>query len=211
LEKCWDLILKYSKICFGVISVLGLLFLILCISSTYLKAIDSINVLASLSDPLLTILLFGGIGLITVGIIGFGRLHLKNHKNLFTALAAVAIPSLTFGLIFLVIITCIPLFPFPMRSEITNISVISNSPLTLSVDAKALTRRNSTIQQAIIRNVNDDKIVTDCYLNKPFFELPAYSTQTFIFQFNTTIPSGNYILQLACWHDHHGRLQFTIP
>jgi hypothetical protein len=172
---------------------------------------DSINVLASLSDPLLTILLFGGMALITVGIIGIGRLHLKNHKNLFTALAAFAIPSLTFGLVFLVILTCIPVFSFPMRSEITNISVISTSPLTLSVDAKALTTRNTTIQQAVIRNVDDDKIVTDIFLNPPFPELPAYSTQTFIFHFNTTIPSGNYILQLICWHDNHGSLQFAIP
>jgi hypothetical protein len=172
---------------------------------------DAINVLATVSNDVLSAFLFVGIAFLTIGIIGIGRLHLKMHKNLFTAIVAVVIPPLTFALIFLFIIVIIyPATWFPMRSEITNVSVINDSPLVLSVDVKAITTRDSYIQEAVIRNIDDNKILTDCYLN-PFYNLPAESTQTFNFNFNETLPSGNYILQLGSWHNAHGSLKFAIP
>ena len=203
--------MKYSKIRFGFISVLGVVFLTFFVISNYLKLMDAINVLATLSNEVLSVFLFVGISFLTIGIIGIGRLHLKKHKNFFTAIVAVVVPLLTFALVFLFIIVIIyPVTWFPMRSEITNVSVINNSPLVLSVDVEAITTRDSYIQEAVIRNIGDNEILTDCYL-KPFYELPADSTQTFIFNFNETLPSGNYILQLGSWHNAHGSLQFAIP
>ena len=157
--------------------------------------------------------MFSGIAFITIGIIGIERLQIKNHKNFFTAIAAFAVPTLTIVVVFFAFILIIApgSFRFPMRSEITKVTVVSNSPLVLSVDVKALTTRNADIEGAYILNIDDSSIVTDCYLNPPFFVLPAYSTKTFSFNFNETIPSGDYILMLSAWRDAHGSLQFTIP
>jgi len=205
--------LKYSKKFFGFISVLGLLFLIIFFVGCYLKELDSINILASLSSELFLILVFGGIAFFSIGIIGIVRLRLKNHRNLFTAIAAFAVPTLTFVVVFFgfILIIAPGSFRFPMRSEITKVAVVSNSPLVLSVDVKALTTRNAYIEGAYILSIDDSSIVTDCYLNPPFFVLPAYSTKTFSFNFNVTIPSGDYILMLSAWRDAHGSLQFIIP
>lgn len=104
------------------------------------------------------------------------------------------------------------LFPatmFPIRSEITNVSVVNNSPLVLYVDVKAITTRNTDIERAYVRNIDDNSIITYCSL-KPFFELPAVSTRTLILDYNKTLPSGNYILQLSSWHNAHCSIQFAI-
>ena len=172
---------------------------------------DAINILATLSTELLFVFLFGGIAFLTIGIIGIVRLQLKNHRNLFTAIAGVVIPPLTFALVFLFIILIIfPATMFPMRSEITNVSVVSNSPLILSVDVKAITTRNTDIEGAYVRNIDDNNILTYCSF-KPFFDLPADSTTTLVLYYNKTLPSGNYFLQLGSWHNAHGSLQFAIP
>ena len=84
--------MKYSKIRFGFISVLGVLFITIFILSNYLKLMDAINILATVSNEVLSAFLFVGIAFLTIGIIGIGRLHLKKHKNLFTAIVAVVIP-----------------------------------------------------------------------------------------------------------------------
>ena len=96
--------MKYSKIRFGFISVIGVLFLTIFVISNYLKLIDAINILATISNEILSAFLFVGIAFLTIGIIGIGRLHLKKHKNLFTGIVALVIPPLTFALIFLFII-----------------------------------------------------------------------------------------------------------
>ena len=188
-----------------------MVFLAIFSVSIYLTNMDAINILARLSEELLFVLLFGGIAFLTIGIIGIGRLKLKNHKKLFTAITACVIPSLTFALVFLFIIVIIfPSTMFPMRSEITNVTVIGNNPLILSVDLKAITIRDSYIDVANVLNTADDNVVSQCVLD-PFFVLPAYSTKTLILTFNNTIPSGNYIVMLSSWDYHQGNSPFAIP
>jgi hypothetical protein len=208
-----DFVLKHSKICFGFISALGVIILILFFVGSILKEWDQIHILASVSYDFWWLMMFGGIALFTIGIIGIGRQKIKNHRNLFTAIAAFGIPISTFTIVFFAFMLIIApaSFHFPLRSKITNLSVINNSPLILSVDVKAITTADTRIEGAYVLNIDDYSIVTDSYMNPPFFELPAYSTKTLIFNFNETIPTGNYILHLSAWHANHGSLQFVIP
>ena len=99
---------------------------------------------------------------------------------------------------------------FPLRSEITNVSLISNSPLILSIDVKAITTRDTMIEGAGIRDIVDNNVLT-YYSLQPFFELPADSTSNLILDYDVTLQSGNYILQLYSWHNNHGSIQFAIP
>ena len=150
--------MKHSRLVFGFFAVLGIVFLTLCLVGIYLNAIDAISVFAALPSESVLWFLSIGILFLTVGIVGTGRQHLKSHKRLFTALAAVLVPVLTFATMFfaLTMIVVSTLFTFPMRSEITQVTVIDTNPLVLSVNVKALTSRDSIIDGANIMNSNDD-------------------------------------------------------
>lgn len=140
-----------------------------------LKEWDQIHILASLSYDFLLLMMLGGIALFTIGIIGIARPKIKNHRNLFTAIATVGIPILVFTIVLFAftLIVAPASFHFPLRSKITNVSVINDSPLILSVDVKAITTRDTRIEGAYILNIEDYNIVSDSYMNPPFFELTA--------------------------------------
>ena len=144
-----------------------------------------------------------------------GRQHLKSHKRLFTALAAVLVPVLTFATMFfaLTMIVVSTLFIFPMRSEITQVTVIDTNPLVLSVNVKALTSRDSKIYGANVMNSNDD-IVAEIFEQGGLAMaiLPSGSEITLTLDFNTTLASGDYVIRLhGGMHDNHGSSPFTIP
>ena len=215
--------MKKNRMLFGFITVLGIIFLTISLLSTYLSEMDSLNILASLYPNIVfPFLILGGIGLLTVGIIGIGRLRLKKHKNLFTAIVAVVIPPLTFALILLFTVWIIfPATWFPLRSEITQVSVIDTNPLVLSLEIQAITSRDSRIDSVIITNDNDEIVAS--YSNEEIknskgvitypaiAELPAGSKIEITIPFNTTLPSGDYIVLLSSWHDGHDSSPFTIP
>jgi len=212
---------KHSRILYGLLTALGIGFLTLLLAGMYLKASDAVSILASLfsSELVLWFVLGGGIVFITVGIVGIGRQHLKNSKNpftrrragSFTVLALILVPLLAFATMFVasgLIIVYAPMFP--LRSEVTHVSVVSTSPLILSVDVKAITSRDSPIEGANIMDGDDDRLVAHCPV-RPFCELPAGSTKTLTLNFSYTYPSGNYIVRLIAWDHNHGSSPFTIP
>jgi len=203
--------MKHSKLLFGFIAILGIAFLTLVLASLYSDYVDAVSILASLNSQLGLWFVLGGIIFLTVGVIGMGRQHIKNHKNIFTVLAALLIPLLTLAIMFVASVLVIVYAPmFPMRSEITQVSVTSTSPLILSVDVKAITSRDTAIEGANIMDYNDDNRVAYCSV-KPFIELPAGSTKTLTLNFSTTLPSGNYLVRLSSWGRNHGSSPFTIP
>lgn len=202
--------MSHSRLIHVFFAVLGFVFLSLVLASFYLRAIDSVSSLVSLSSPQLGVWFgLGAISLLTVGVVGIGRQHFRNRRKLFTVIAVFLIPPLIFAgflVVSLLIVVSAPMFP--LRSEITLVSVVSNSPLILSVDVKAITSRTSSIEGASI--FDGDGLVAYRPL-KPFFELPTGSTKTLILNFNDTFPSGNYIVRLSSWHNNHGSLPFAIP
>jgi len=205
---------KHSRLFYGLLAILGIVFLTLCLVGYYLNAIDAISVFA-LPFEFILCFLPTGIFFLTVGIVGAGRQHLKSHKRLFTALAAVLVPVLTFATMFfaLTMIVVSTLFIFPMRSEITQVTVIDTNPLVLSVNVKALTSRDSKIYGANVMNSNDD-IVAEIFEQGGLAMaiLPSGSEITLTLDFNTTLASGDYVIRLhGGMHDNHGSSPFTIP
>ena len=215
--------MKHSRLLYGSLAVLGIVFLTLCLVGVYLNAIDAISVFAALPSEFVLWFLSIGIFFLTVGIVGTGRQHLKSRKRLFTALAAVLVPVLTFVAMFfaLTIVVVNTLFIFPMRSEITQVTVVDTNPLVLSVDVKALTSRDSIIYGANVMNSNDvivaeiferEYIVSKNWRGLATAILPSGSEITLTLDFNTTLPSGNYVIRLhGGMHDNHGSSPFTIP
>ncbi len=204
--------MKHSRLFYGLLAVLGIVFLTLCLVGIYLNAIDAISVFAALPSEFVLWFLSIGIFFMTVGIVGTGRQHLKSHKRLFTALAAVLVPVLTFAAMFFALTTIAvnTMFIFPMRSEIAQVTVVDTNPLILLVDVKALTSRDSMIVGASVMNSND-VIVAEIF-ERVRVLLPAGSEITLTLDFNTTLPSGNYVIRLyGGMQFNHGSAPFTVP
>jgi hypothetical protein len=161
---------------------------------------------------------FGGIILLTGGIVGIIRQYFTNHRKLFTALAILVIPPLTFSTL---VFGCTFAFSsapmFPVRSEITQVTVVDDSPLVLSVGVKAITSRDSRIEGALVLNGDDEVLAKTPPDDRAWLEgsalavLPAGSEITLTLDFNTTLPAGSYLVRLACWHQNHGSSLFAIP
>jgi len=214
--------MKHPKLVYGFIAVLGIVILALAIAGAYLNQIDAVSILASLaSTEFWLCFVLGGIVSLTVGVLGIGRQHLKNHRNLFTALAALLIPLLTFATVIVASALIVVYAPvFPMRSEITKVTVVDNGPLILSLNVKALTSRDSIIEGAFIMDSNDnlvaeifkrEYIVSKNWQGLAMAVLSAGSEITLTLDFNTTLPSGNYLVRLCSWGSNHGSSAFTIP
>ena len=108
---------------------------------------------------------------------------------------------------------------FPLRSEITQVTLVDDSPLVLSLCVKAITSRDTRIECALILDSNDTLVAS--YWNEeimvngvstfqPICVLPAGSEITVTIDFNTTLPSGSYLIRLSAWHHNHGESFFTI-
>jgi hypothetical protein len=216
---------KHPKLVYGFIAVIGIVILALILASLYLFSMDAVSIL----EPLYPIchsgfglwLVIGGIVFLTVGIIGLERYHFKNHRNLLTVLVAISVPLLTFATVFSASVLMIVYGPmFPLRSEITQVTVVDTNPLVLSVNVRAITCRDSRIAGAIILN-EYDQLVAESYPERRWIDygnfhgmgwavLPAHSEIALTLDFNATLPSGNYTVRLSEWEENHGSASFTI-
>jgi len=202
---------KYSRLLFGFIAVLGIVFLALVLAGLYLDYVDAVSILASLNSQLGLWFVLGGIVFLTGGVIGMGVQHFKNHRNIFTALAVLLIPLLTLAIIFVASVEIVVYAPmFPLRSEITQVTVVDTNPLILSLKVKAITSRDATIEGVNIMDSDDDNRVAYCSV-KPFCELPAGSTITLTLNFSCTLPPGDYIVRPIAWEANHDSSPFIIP
>lgn len=214
--------MKKSTVLYWSFAILGIVFIALVLVGGYLAAADSLSVLASFSLWYFGLfLVVGGIVLLTIGFIGVGRQYFKNHRRLFTVLSILLVPPLIFGTFIVGYTYAFVNAPmFPLRSEITQVTVVDNNPLVLSLSVKAITSRDTRIDSAFILDSNDTLVAS--YWNEeimvkgvstfePICVLPAGSEITVTVDFNTTLPSGSYLVRLSSWHDNHGESPFTIP
>jgi hypothetical protein len=160
LKPSGKIVVKYSRFVFGFMVVLGIVFLAIIPASLYLYYSDAISVLASLGSSQYVIwFVLAGIVIITVGTVGLGRQNFKNHRSLLTLLMVVLVPLLTYAnVLFAASLMIVHAPMFPMRSEITEIIVVDSNPLVLSLSVKAITRRDSRIDSAIIKNSNETMV-----------------------------------------------------
>ena len=220
--------MKHSRLLFGFFMVLGIVFLTLLLAGMYLNAIDAVSILASLfySELVPWFALGGGIVFLTVGIVGIGRQHFKNHRNLFTALAVLLIPSLTFAtMLFASVVVFVYAPMFPVRDEIIQVGLVNTNPLVLSLGVKAITSEGTRIDSVIILNSHgtmvaeyriEDIVTVDEHgypmtRSMPICTLSRGSSVTLTLRFNCTLPPGDYTVRLTSWHDNHGSAPFTIP
>jgi hypothetical protein len=214
--------LKKSTILYLPSIILGIVLLALVLVGTYLDAIDALNILVSFSPTKLGFgFMLGSIVLLTVGIVGIGRQYFNGHRRLFIVLASILVPPLIFFSLFYGCVSAVIMAPmFPLRSEITQVTVVDDNPLVLSLCVKAITSRDTRIDSAFILDSNDTLVasywneeimVKGVYTFEPICVLPAGSEITVSVDFNTTLPSGGYLVRLSSWHDNHGESPFTIP
>jgi len=218
--------LKKSTILYLSSSISGIAFLALVLAGAYLDGADSLSILALLSPMSLPQLglcfMLCSIVLLTVGIVGIIRQYFRNHRNLFTAIAILLIPPLTF---FTVAFGCTFAFQSalsldPLRSEITQVTVVDTNPLVLSLSVKAITSRDTRIESAFVLNSMNERVAQipseeerEAFWSGQFTlaELSGGSEISLTLDFNTTLPSGDYLVKLTCWHNNHGSSSFTIP
>jgi hypothetical protein len=213
---------KKSTILYWSTAILGTMLIALVLVGGYLAAADALSILVSFSFWCSGgFLVVGGIVLLKIGIIGVGRQYFKNHRRLFTALSILLVPPLIFGTFIVGYTFAFVNAPmFPLRSEITQVTMVDNSPLVLALCVKAITRRDTRIDSALILDSNDTLVAS--YWNEnimvqgvstfqPICVLPAGSEITVTVDFNTTLPSGSYLIRLSSWHDNHGESFFTMP
>jgi hypothetical protein len=214
--------LKYSKLLFGSFAVLGSVFVALFFMLFYLLNTWSVELLAvqkslSLSqfNFLMEFSLIGGTGFLTVGLSGVGRRFVKNRKNLYTVLTVFLVPLLVFS--------CLVSLDYvirrnrdfdglpPEKIALTNVSLDSTDPLTFSVTAKSSYSQDICFNTGVIE---DSNLTIVASINSEWVEVKdssghTYSTMKFIyrlppgaeqiltFDFNTTLPTGNYTFMLC--------------
>ena len=129
--------MKHSKLLFGFITILGIIFLILCLVGSYLHAIASVNVLASLGTKLGFWFLLSGTGLVTVGILGLNWQNVQKYRKRFVALYVLLIPLTTFFIVLFASVFIVIYAPmFHLSSEITQVTVIDTNPLNISLNIR---------------------------------------------------------------------------
>ena len=224
--------MKHSKFVSGFITVLGIVFLVLVLVSVYLDSIDAISILELLypsQSGLGLWLLPGGTVLLIAGLMGIGRQHFKTRGKLYTGLVVFVILIFifygVFGSVGMMILNA-PMFP--MRSEITQVTLVDTNPLVLYLGVKGITTADSRIGSVSILNSNrtmvaeyhmDDVVVLDEHGypysgSVPICVLSGGSSMKLTVRFNCTLSSGDYTIFLASGGfglDSHGSAPFTIP
>ena len=215
--------MHFSAKFYGLLALVGIVFLALVLVGTYLDAIDSLSILVLFSPTKLGLwFMLGSIVSFTVGIVGIGRQYFMGHKRLFTVLAILLIPLLIFVSFFFGCVSAALMAPmFPLRSEITQVTVVGTDPLVLSLNVKAITSADTRIESAfvlytddIVAQVPSDEEWVEWAERGDFFtlaDLPGGSEISLTLDFNTTVPSGEYLVRLSSWHNNHGSSSFTIP
>ena len=232
----------FSRIGYRFLAVLGVIWLMSFLAVFYLDSVDAISVLEPLYPSKLNWLipyqlsgfvLFGivicGVLFFTVGLVGIVGGHFRNQREFYTAGAAFVISILLFGTVVASIELMTPLGPtFRVRDEVTQVDVLSNNPLVLSLGVKAITTEDSRIGIVFVlsseRNMVAEYHMEDIgYLDEhgdqvtssvPICTLSGGSSMTLTVKFNRTLFPGNYTVSLASGgfgDDNHGSAPFTIP
>jgi len=217
---------KHCRLLYGIFTVLGIVILTWLLASIYLISIEALIVLPSFPSSELGAwsVLLVGIAFLTVGMVGLGRQHFKNQRNLLTVLVVFLVPSLTFATVFFTSVLMVaPIFP--VRDEITQVGIVNNNPLVLYLGVKAITSGGTNIDSVLILNSHGtmmaeyhiEEFVTvdekgDQVLHRmPICTLSGGSSMTLTVRFNCTLPPGNYTVRLTSWSSNHGSSPFTIP
>ncbi len=220
--------MNHLKIVYGFMAVLGIVFLAWLFVSIYLNSIDALSVLPSLPSSELGVwsVVLAGVVFLTVGIIGFGRQHFRNHRNLITVIVVVLVPCLVLATVFVFPVLMLDYAPmFPVRDEITLVQIANNNPLLLYLGIKAITSEGTNIDSVLILNSYgtmvaeyrmEDFVTVDEHGDRvtnslPICTLSGGSSMTLTVRFNTTLPSGHYTVRLSSWGGNHGSAPFTIP
>lgn len=95
--------LKHAKLLYGLLAVLGIIFLatfftILADKAIYSHVWEFFSPIQHLMTFLGWFWLLGGTFFLTVGIVGIGRQYLRNSKDSFTMIAIILTPLIVFGL-----------------------------------------------------------------------------------------------------------------
>jgi len=203
---------KYYTIIYGFLVILGIAFLALVLGGAYLNyyKVSLFSFLSGMSGSNFGIgFVLVGIMELTIGIVGIGREYFNNNRKMFTVLAVLLVPPLIFASFVVGYSFAISSSPAPpLRSEITQLTLVDTDPLILSVNVKAITSRDSLIDTAWIYNDNNTSVAQ--WFNEESV-LPAGSEITLNLNFNTSLPSGNYTLSFSTWHVTHDSSPFTIP
>jgi hypothetical protein len=219
-------IVKYSTLIYRFLIILGTAFLALVLLVAYLDSISALTsrALIELFIHFGIFFVFSGIVCLTAGIVGIKRQYFENHfLSIYWIPLIASLIFVTFIFAYSTIASSTPMSP--MMSEITQVTVVDTNPLVLSVGVKALTSIDTHIGGATILNSTNSK-VAQIYDMKElpdgsfqggsiqggiWVELPYGSEIALTMNFNTTLPSGSYLVRLNSWGANQGSSLFTIP
>jgi hypothetical protein len=226
-QPLWNhTIIKHSRLLFGFIAALGIIFVTVFFTIIHWASIYSEKILiveALLPYPyqgyFMLFSLIGGTVFLTIGLLGVGREYFKNHGNMFF-LTAVLVPVLMLALVISITVPVDPFHEVPERMVITQVSLDETNPLVVSLRAKSFFSLDIHFVWAWIKDSNEVTFasieatwVTKVYDSGPIQtmqflgELPGGSEKTLTFDFNTTLPSGNY----SVWLRSHNYYTFVSP
>ena len=185
---------KYSKLFFCILTILGSSFLAFIFISIYWSRTSAIEILtiealipkASQSN-LAWFSLLGGGGFLTVGISGLVR-HFVKAKNAFTVLAVFMVPLLIFACFSVFVIGVGPMD----RMAITHVSLDNNSPLILAFSVKSFSSGEIYFDEAYVNDSGHNTVARIYGELHTIGRLPSGSEQALTFNFNTTLPPGDY-------------------
>ena len=230
--------LKYSKRLFGLLAVLGAALLVIFFVVFYWNLTSSAELLAvqillgdgyldwSRLNSFFSFTTIFGTTFLAVGIIGTIAKSRRKHRVVFAILTLVFVPLLVFG----AFVSSSLVFSAQQTQKVavTNFRVDSTNPLTFLVDAKSFSYYEIDFDSAFIKAYNQtivaeinsnwvESSAIDCNGHNTMtldflYRLPPGDEQTLIFNFNTTLPSGNYAFWLSTYNQGGViSFKFAIP
>jgi len=217
--------LKNSKLLFGILTVLGavllvIFFIVLYWEQTWSAKLLSVQILLGDSyldwsrlDSFFFFSIIAGTALLVVGMMGTIMQSRKKHRTVFAIFTVVLVPLLILGTFF----SSSLVFSSQQTEKlaITNFRVDNTNPLTFLVDAKSFyyyeidfdTAFIKAYNQTIVAQINSNWVESTeldgmghhCMTMNFLYRLPPGDEQTLIFNFNTTLPSGNYTFWLSTY------------
>jgi len=220
--------MKLSKLLFVSMMIIGISLLTTFFvawycyySNIYIRKIPILEQLFSM-PYFLCLCLLGGPVLLIVGVWGTKISLIKRYRGLIV-ISIPIIVILLFGHMWVAGLNYSFSNSYAVRSEITQLTVVSNSPLALSLNVKAITDYDTEIYGAVVSCNGHDATgqkpimtvydeATRSYSNQSTIELPARSTILLTLTYTEKLRSGNYtILLLGGMHYNHASSLFTIP
>jgi len=215
--------MKNSKLLYRFMMALGIIFLTTFFVVAYWYSMNigilKMQVFEQYMGYWFCFFVVGGAVLLIVGVL---RTDIPSIKK-FRGYIAISIPVIVLFLLFSASMYAFNqsfFNSFAVRSEITQVTVLSTSPLILSLNVKPITDYDSRIDGALIMDSNNNHvaeisqpeyIVSENWQGLAMAVLPAGSEIALTLDFNTTLPSGNYLVRLYVWEGNHGSSHFTIP